>query len=343
MRYRLPLLLSTLAVLWPATTPAQSQDRAYEQGIRAYRALEMESAGWLLRQSLANDRLDPQERRTALSYLGAAEFYRDRRDSALAAYARLIRLDPHYEVDHLVFGPDVQTLFDEARRQTPIVEVTATRTSFTPGGRGLPVRLRTNTPHVVVVTAETINGDVMDTVFRKRVRDTATAYWAANPHPGERPPVGGYVLAVSSLDTQDQVKWRVTVPVHVTRAAENPLDVPPPPVMLPEHRSLGPGLARLGLGLAAATTAYFATPLVTDSKGWQLALTEGFAAAGVIGFFGARPGAPLPDNVVANRVAREAWEARVAQVQAENRRRTDGGTVYVDVGEVSGSSAPGTR
>ena len=337
------VLLCGIMVFVPRAAPAQSPERALEQGIRAYRELEMESAGWLLRQALAGDRLAAPQRLTALGYLGAAEFYRDRLDSALAAYARLIRIEPYHQLDPLVFGPDVQAIFEEARQRTPMIEVSASRTSFAPGEAGLPVRLRVNTPHVVVVTAETVNGTVLDTVFRERVRDRATAYWDAAGAPGVRPPVGGFVIGIASLDARGRVSRRVTLPVNVTRSPENPLDAPERPVMLPGRRPAGPAFMRLGVGIAAATAAYFVTGAVTDAKGPQIALAVAFTAAGVIGFWEVRPGKPLPDNVVANEVARKAWEARVGQVQRENQRRADGGTVTIEVGKVSGAQEAGGR
>jgi hypothetical protein len=327
------MVLCAAAVMVPAAAArAQTPERALDQGIKAYRELEMESAGWLLRQALAGDKLDGPRRLTALGYLGAAEFYRDRRDSALAAFGQLVRLEPHHRLDVLVFGPDVQAVFAEARRLNPRVEVSAARTSFPPGAPGLPVRLRANTPHVVVVTAETPTGAVLDTVFRERVRDTATAHWTATGRAGGRAPVGKFVIAVSSLDGRGRVHRRVELPVHVTRSPEDPLTAPTPPTMLPVREPWGPGIARLVLGLGAATAAYYLTPEVTDSKGLQLFLTQGFVAAGVVGFLVAHPGAALPDNVVANRVAQETYEARLTQVRMENQRRAEGGTVYVDVG-----------
>lgn len=333
------IVLFAAALVAPTAVRAQttsSPERALEQGLKAYRELEMESAGWLLRQSLASDRLDTRQRVTALSYLGAAEFYRDRRDSALSAYAKLIRLEPYHRLDRLVFGPDVQAVFEDARRRTPIVEVHAARASFAADDAGLPVRVRANTPHVVAVTLEAVSGAVLDTVFRDRVRDSATVFWNARGPAGARAPVGGYVLGVASLDSRGRVSHRVALPVQVTRSPEDPLAIPERPVLLPEHQPAGKAFVRLGLGVAAATTAYLVTPLFTDDPGPQVALTVAYGAAGIIGFLEARPGKPLPENVVANRVAMEAWEVRVARVREENQRRADGGVVTVDVGRVTG-------
>jgi hypothetical protein len=337
MRHRYSVAALCAVALAAPAARAQTPERALDQGVQAYRELEMESAGWLLRQALTGDKLSTAARVTALSYLGAAEFYRDRRDSALAAYGRLVRLEPYHRLDRLVFGPDVQAIFDEARRLTPIIEVSAARTSFPSGSRGLPVRVRANTPHVVVITAETENGAVLDTVFRERVRDTATAFWKATAQPGQRPPVGEFVIRVTSLDAQGRAYRRVALPVHVTRSPDEPLVMPTPPVMLPERNPWGPGIARLALGLGAATAAYYLVPEISDSKGLRLFVTQGFAAAGVVGFWISRPGAALPENVAANRIAQEAYEARLAQVRQENGRRAAGGTVYVDVGRVTGS------
>jgi hypothetical protein len=333
-----PIVCGLLLLSAPAAGRAQdrSPEPRLDQGIAAYRELEMESAGWLLRQALAGDRLAPSEHVTALSYLGAAEFYRDRRDSALAAYGRLVRIEPHHRLDRLVFGPDVQAVFEEARRRTPVAEVRAAKTSFPADAAGLPMSVRVNTPHVVAVTIESVSGSVLDTLFRDRVRDSTTVYWNARGRAGTRAPVGGYVVGVASLDGRGRVSRRVTLPVQVTRSPEAPLGHPERPAMLPETQPAGPAFARLGLGLAAATAAWFITPVFTDNAAPQVALSLTFGAAGVLGFVDARPGKPLPDNVVANRVALEAWEARVARVRAENGRRAEGGTVTVDVGRVSG-------
>ena len=100
-------------------------------------------------------------------------------------------MDPHQELDPLLFGPEVQGLFEETRRLTPVAEVGAGRTSFPPGDRGVPVRVRVNTPHVIVFTAEGVNGQVLDTVFRGRVRTKTTVYWDASGPPHERPHAGG--------------------------------------------------------------------------------------------------------------------------------------------------------
>jgi hypothetical protein len=321
------LALALVATAAPVAR-AQSPEASLAQGIQAYRDLEMESAGYLLRRALQSNVLNETDRKTGLCYLGAAELYRDRRDSALSAFVQLIQLEPRYRLDRLVFTPEVQTLFEQARRRTPIVEVAARTATLAPRDPGLPIRLEANTPHVVVVTEETVRGEVLDTVARATVNDTATVRWSA-----QRAPAGGLILGVSSLDQRGRVSRRVELPVQITRFPEDPLPLPAQPTLLPVQQPAGPALVRLGLGVALATTAYFATPAFTDATAPRVLLTGLFGAAGVVGFMEARPGKPLPDNMVANETARQMYRAKVARVEEENRRRADGGTVRVEVGK----------
>jgi hypothetical protein len=325
---KIALLSLAAAVAAAPVVQAQSPEASLQQGIQAYRDLEMESAGWLLRRALQSNSLSEADRKTGLCYLGAAELYRDRRDSAVSAFSQLIRLEPRYRLDRLVFTPEVQSVFELARRRTPIVEVDVRSGTVAPRDPGLPIHLEANTPHVVVVTAEAVRGEVLDTIARASVDDTATVRWSAH-----HAPAGGLILGVSSLDQRGRVSRRVELPVQITRFPEDPLPMPEQPAMLPERRPAGPAVVRLGLGVALATTAYLVTPAFTDASAPQVMLTGLFAAAGIAGFVEARPGKPLPDNVVANETAREMHRAKVAKVQEENRRRAEGGIVRVDVGK----------
>jgi hypothetical protein len=137
------------------------------------------------------------------------------------------------------------------------------------------------------------------------------------------------------LDERGRVSRRVELPVQVTRFPEDPLPLPERPAMLPVRQPAGPAFVRLGLGAALATTAYFVTPAVTDASAPRVLITGLFAAAGVAGFWEARPGKPLPDHVLANQTAQEMYRAKVAKVDEENRRRAEGGIVRVEVGKAT--------
>lgn len=109
-----------LFVAIPATVVAQ--DDLITQGIRAYQSLEFDHAATLLRGALSNS-IEQSTRVRALAYLGAAEHYRGRDDSATAAFRRLAVLAPRYQPDTLVFPPEITRRYaDVQRRLAPAAE-----------------------------------------------------------------------------------------------------------------------------------------------------------------------------------------------------------------------------
>jgi hypothetical protein len=322
------LLLSAVA---PAAR-AQSGAQLLNQGIEAFRALEMGAASRMLRLSLdASDLADP-DRPNALAYLGAAEFYRGRRDSAFAAFERLILLDPRYRLDPMAFAPEVAAAFDDARRATPVVSIEPQRrVSFEPGRGGLATRIYASTPHTVRVRIEGTNGEAVRTVFEDRIIDSGRVVWDGNGRRGARLASGLYTLSIASV-ADGRAARTIDVPVRLARGRRDSLLHPPPPAMLPERASWGPGLLRLGLGIGAAGAALVVIRAFTDDGGPRYATAVVLTAAGVIGFFEKRPGRPYPDNVVANEVARSAWEAQVQDVIARNRRRRPGERIVLETG-----------
>ena len=88
----------------PSALTAQSSDSVLAPGVRAYKNLEFDLAAWLLRRDLAQltaARAPAAERATGLVYLGAAELYRGNRDSATAAFRRLVLLDRRLPVGRI--------------------------------------------------------------------------------------------------------------------------------------------------------------------------------------------------------------------------------------------------
>src|SRR5258708_740846 len=72
--------------------------------VRAYRDLEFDAAARMFRRVLTPPLaigLDDAERAQALTYLGAAEHYRGRQDSAIAVFRRLVALAPRQRPDTL--------------------------------------------------------------------------------------------------------------------------------------------------------------------------------------------------------------------------------------------------
>ena len=87
-----PLLLAlVLAAALVSSARAQTASKQLQQGIEAYARLDLETAARLLRRALAfppDGGLSREQRDTALTYLGTAELFRQRRDSSAAAFHR---------------------------------------------------------------------------------------------------------------------------------------------------------------------------------------------------------------------------------------------------------------
>lgn len=329
--------LVTLACVAAPVAPllGQSPQALLGLGIRSYRDLDMETSTRLLRRSLADGdgALDTEARAQALTYLGAAELYRDRRDSAVSAFRQLVDLNPRYQPDAVVFPPDVVGLFDEVRRETPAVAVVVPRRATVgSNGEGVPLVLHASVRHTVLVTTETVVGKVLDTAYRGAIADSATIRWKA-PSRGRIPAVGGLVIAVTSLDRRGRAIRRVELPVQVTRGAAERLEPPPAPTLLPERQGMAKPLGRLTVGLGLAAVSVLVLPEITDSEAAGVATGLVFSAAAIIGFLEAKPGKPLPENVAANAVARARWRAQVDAVERVNQARADGPAITVEVGE----------
>ena len=113
---------AALAVALAAPQASAQSDGLVERGVRAYQDVEFAAAATLLRRALAGG-ISDSERIQALAYLGAAEVFvgPQRRDSARAAFRRLVLSDPRYRPDPLAFPPRVLTVYEDVRRATKAV------------------------------------------------------------------------------------------------------------------------------------------------------------------------------------------------------------------------------
>ena len=126
-------LALALLIVIPFTLQAQSESGRGEltRAIAAYQNLDFDVAATTLRRALERE-LSVSERIEALTYLGAAEHYRARPDSARAVFHRLILLaPPGFQLDTLVFPPEVTHAFEDVRlavrdslRQPSLAQVT---------------------------------------------------------------------------------------------------------------------------------------------------------------------------------------------------------------------------
>ncbi|MGE5804053.1 MAG: hypothetical protein ACM358_17540 [Gemmatimonadota bacterium] len=114
MNARALALALLLAVPTPSPAQNESAHEIVSRAIRAYGDLDFDLAATLLRRALSKE-LSDSDRVQALTYLGAAEHYRARPDSARAVFRRLRLLAPGFQLDTLVFPPEVTHAFEEVQ------------------------------------------------------------------------------------------------------------------------------------------------------------------------------------------------------------------------------------
>ncbi|MDH3498357.1 MAG: hypothetical protein OER21_16495 [Gemmatimonadota bacterium] len=314
----------------PAIVLAQAPGQLLVSGIRAYQQLEFAEAAGLLRRALAapTPGLDTPNRSQALAYLGAAELFRNRPDSAVAVFTRLVRSDPRYRLDRLIFPPEVTTVFDAARRRTP-----AAALGFVPvrtirsGQPDYPIDVFGSTYHDVRVEIAQADGRTLRTVYAGPVGDSLRLEWDGRGAEDEPLAEGRYVLRVTSLDSTGATGRTVRIPLDVRIAGVDTVPHPAPPadsVLLPERSAAGPALEAL-IGSLAIGTAIAVLPSAlssdVDLSPTRFAVGAAVTVAGFSGFFARRPGRPIPENMAANERVRADWRARVEGVARQNRDR----------------------
>jgi hypothetical protein len=333
MSRRLALLWLTMAGAAPAA--AQSGPRLREQGVQAYKALDLDNAARLLRSALASGDLPDTALLTTEAYLGATELYRHQPDSARAAFRRLILQEPRYRLDTLAFTPQVAAAFDSVRFATQAVSVDVPpRATFTPGRGGMTARVYPSAPHSVRIRIETPSGEVVRTLHEGRETGSFSVTWNGAGNAGDLPS-GLYLWSFASLDRRGGVQRIVDVPVRLEHTTLDTLAVPQKPTLLPEREPARRGLIPLGVGLGAAALALVATPVFTDQDAPRITLAVVFSVGGIIGFLEQRPGRKIPDNVAANQAALATWQAEVQRVQGEERRRSPGPRIILETSRPS--------
>jgi hypothetical protein len=330
-------VLAALMIAMGAAAPAAAQSalKLREQGVQAYKALELDNAARLLRSALGSGDLPDTMVLSTEAYLGATEFYRHQSDSARAAFRRLVLREPRYRLDSLAFSPEVTAAFDSVRLATPALSVDVPpRATLEPGRGGMTARVYPSGPHAVRIRIETSSGEAVRTLREGRVTGSFTVTWDGAGPTGTLPS-GLYVWSFASLDRRGDVQRIVDVPVRLEHTTVNAPAVPPKPTLLPEREPARRGLIPLGVGLGAAALALVATPVFTDEDAPRITLAVVFSAGGIIGFLEQRPGKRIPDNVAANQAALAAWQAEVQRAREEERRRNPGPRIILETSRPS--------
>jgi len=229
--------LSVVVLLLAAASrlPAQSANDLLQQGVRAYQRLEYDAAVALLRESLLHRQpmaLADSQRARALSYLAATELFQQQRDSAAAAFRDLVRLDPRYRPDELIFPPQVTNLYEEVRRSTKVLSVQVPPSMELRPRTKEPFTARVITTSVlpVQVTLARDDGTPVRTLWNGRIADSLVVTWdGTTTDGGALPEDGHYVLRVAPNPATEDGPRPLQVTLDITQEPPDTLSWPPPP------------------------------------------------------------------------------------------------------------------
>jgi hypothetical protein len=341
----LAVLLASLAGTARAQTPAEQLAR----GIRAYADLDYDSAAAILRVALAlpgPPSLTDAERARGLVHLGATEFFRERRDSAGAAFQRLLLLDPRYRPDQLVFPPEVSSLFEEVRLRTRAVAVAVPHlTRIDAAGDRVVAWLYATSYHQIDVAVLRTNGVLVRSVYSGGAGDSLQLLWDGRTAAGAPVEVGSYQLRVDSRGSDARVVRSLVVPLDVERVRADTLPFPPSPdaLLKPERSAGGTGVRALVTGLVGALTVVALPAVVTGGSGGmaeRLAVAGAFGTAGLAAFQSQRRAQPIPENIAANQAVRLAWQRQADGVRAANAAKRQEVHLLVRAGVPQSGTGP---
>jgi hypothetical protein len=335
VRRGMPVLAALcLAVVVPAraqdSTAQEKGAAALAAGLQHYRQLEYDSASSALRRALSfGDSLGETARVRALTYLGASELFRNRRDSSFAAFRRLVMLDPRARPDPLLFPPEITTIYDFAREQTKVVRPVLPRdTTIRLGADRYRTMLYASSFHQVIVTLEREDGITVRTLYAGPISDTLQVFWTGEDTVNLTNDSGRLVFSVTSLGNTGRQGRVVRVPLNLVMGPQDTLPTPTPladSLFRPEREPAGTGFRALGRGAGIGLAVALLPGVVAGGhapSGSRFAVAGGLTLAGIIAFVRHMPGKPLPDNIAANQSLREGWQAQLTTTVSENAVRS---------------------
>ena len=189
------------------------------------------------------------------------------------------------------------------------------------------------------ITVDLIRWDsvLVRRLYSGPIADSLTVRWEGLDEAGRAAAEGQLILQVASQN-QSGGGRRIQIPLTTVQRPRDPLPLPPPPadsLFLPEQEPKGPARRALGAGIVTGLAAILLPALLTDEGGSASSryLVAGAATtAGILGFVAARPGRPIPDNILANQLIRDAWRREYDGTVAENERRRSESVLFISAG-----------
>src|SRR5207245_2157842 len=226
-------------------------------GERASQNLDYDQAAALLRRGLARatgDTFSTGERLQALTYLGATELFRDRRDSALAAFRQIAVTDPKYRPSEIIFPPQVTGVFQEVRQQTKTVFLQVAPVSeFSAKVDHLTATLLARSPHDIAVAITLPDGKPVREVFAGSIAESLAVTWDGLTDEGEPVKSGRYLLRVTPRSAgAGRLVRQVALEIERARPDTQPWPSRPDGTSAPLHAPAAPAVRSLAGAPAAA-------------------------------------------------------------------------------------------
>src|SRR5947207_14826573 len=278
--------------------------------MRAYKNLDFDAATLLLRRGvgqLTAAKAPVAQRAQGLVYLGAAELFRGRRDSAVAVFRRLVVLDPRYRPDQLVFPPEVTSVFEAVRLRTKTVAIVVPRDTVIPVEDGaFRARLVASSFQTVNVTLLYENGTSFRPLYFGPIGDSLEVQWEGRDAAGQPVPVDRLLLRVASRAPTGELASMVQLPLDlkINRPATLPWPHAPADSALPPRDSTTSPATRALLGGLLLSAAVVSLPVAVGShdtpSGPRVAVASAVGVATALGYLLHRSGRPLAANIRAN-------------------------------------------
>ena len=333
-------LLAALALTAPiSATSAQTASQLLTAGVVAYEDFDFAQAARLLGRAVAlEDQLPETDLARALTYLGAAEVFRERSDAATAVFRRLLLLDPRHGPDSLRFPARVRRVFDDVRQATkPLAATLPERLHLMPGRDSLWTHVYASSFHDMAATIEREDGTALLVLYSGPIRDSLTLPWDGRGGDGTPVTPGRYRLILVSQSPTGAALRSLLIPLEISASRADTLAIPrlADSLLLPERTSPAPGLLALASGIAGGGLVVLLPRMAgagPDGGGGRFAVVGALGLAGVAGLVHHGLGRPIPENVVANAAVRRSWRERVEQVQQDNARLRSFAPVVIQAG-----------
>ena len=338
-RRGLGLLVGLALVLPCASGRAQTAAQLLAGGVVAYEELDFAAAAQLLDRAVAlESELDSAALARALTYLAAAQVFRDRLDEATTAFRKLLLLDARRRPDSLHFPPRVQQVFEDVRQATKTLYVALPgQIEMLPGRDTITARVYASSFHDMEASVEREDGTAFRVLYSGPIRDSLALPWDGRGADSTPIRGGSYRLTLVSRGPDGSIRRSLQVPldVGVSRVDTLPLPRLADSLLLAERTSPAPALLALASGAVAAGLVALLPEMAgarRDAGDRRYVVVGVLGLAGLAGVVHRGLGRPLPENVAANARVREAWQQARARLQQENARLRASGMLTIRAG-----------